>query len=544
MAATPARAPGTPPGSTSIWAPFHNRVFAVLWTATVISNIGAWLYSTASAWLMTSLNPAPIIVSLIQVAASLPLFIFAIPAGALADIVDKRRLLIGVECLISALAIIFAVLAWLHFVAPDTLLLFTFLLGVGNALESPPWQAIVPQLVPKRDLTPALAANGVGVNVSRAVGPALGGAMIAAWGIMAPFWINAVANLGVIATLVWWRPARAPRGLPAERFVGATITGLRYAKYSPSLRAAFIRAVAFFFFASADWALLPLVARQRMAGGPELYGILLGAIGAGAMAAAAVVPWLRNRLGSDRSISVGMASTAAALVLLAVARTPLLGVAAGLLAGAAWTAAITNLSVAAQLAVPDWVRARGLALFTTVFFGSMTVGSALWGQLASAYGLPASYLVAAVGALVAIPVAQRWHLGTDPGLLDLSPSRHWQAPVVAAGVDPDHDRGPVLVTVEYHVERGHRTAFLHAMERLALERRRDGAYAWGVFEDTVAEGRFLETFLIGSWLEHLRQHDRVTQTDRALQDAIHQMMADGAKVITTHFIAPGPAPRE
>jgi MFS family permease len=527
------KGPGAP--AAPIWQPFRHPVFATLWTATVVSNVGSWMYTTASAWLMTSLNPDPLIVSLIQVAASLPMFLFAIPAGALADIIDQRRFLIVIECLLTGLSAIIAALVSLHVVVPGTLLLFTFLLGATAALESPPWQAIVPQLVPKNELTPALAANGVGINVSRAIGPALGGAIIGAFGITAPFWVNAVANIGVIATLVWWRPRRPTGRLPAERFVGATLTGFRYVRYNPSLRAALARAVAFFLFASADWALLPLVARERMAGGPELYGVLLGAVGAGAMVTGLAIPGLRARLGSDQSVSVGMVGTAIALAILAVARVPWLGVVSGVVAGSAWTLGVTSLGVTAQLALPDWVRARGLAMYTTVVFGAVTLGTAAWGELATAYGLSTAYAVAAVAAVIAVPATHRWKLHADTGL-DLSPSRHWEVPVVVGSVEPDH--GPVLVTVEYRIDLGHRTAFLRAVERLSRERRRDGAYAWGIFEDTAVGGRFLETFLLDSWLEHLRQHERVTNTDRLLQDEIQKMMVNQQEPIVTHLIAP------
>src|ERR1700722_4628527 len=290
-----------PATSISAWSPFRHTTFTVLWTATVVSNVGGWMYSAASGWLMTGLNPDPLTVSLVQVATSLPMFLFALPAGALADIVDRRRLLIVVEILITAVSAVFAFLVWVGMVTPLVLLAFTFLGGIGNALEAPVWQAIVPALVPKRDLQPSIVANGVGFNISRAIGPALGGIIVAAWGIAAPFWLNAVSNLGVIAGLVWWRsPQTTGRQLPAERFVNANRIGLRYARNNPHLRATLIRGVGFFLFASAHWALLPLVARNQIAGGPELYGVLLGAIGAGALTGAFGLPWLKRRLGPDR----------------------------------------------------------------------------------------------------------------------------------------------------------------------------------------------------------------------------------------------------
>src|SRR5580700_7625327 len=254
--------------SGSLAAAFRHPVFAVIWTATLVSNVGEWMYSAASGWLMTSLNPDPLVVALVQTATTLPVFLFAIPAGALADIFDKRRFLIVFEVLNTALCAVYAAMVGLGLATPDNLLLFTFLIGAAGALTLPAWQSIVPQLVPKEDLTSAVAANSVGINISRAVGPALGGATIAALGIVSPFWINAIANLGVLGALLWWRPPNASNAaLPAERVGGAIEAGLRYARHSPALRATLVRATAFFVFASTYWALLPLIARTQIASG-------------------------------------------------------------------------------------------------------------------------------------------------------------------------------------------------------------------------------------------------------------------------------------
>jgi MFS family permease len=264
----------------SPFSPFGHPEFAVIWTATVIANVGSWMYSAASGWLMTSLNPDPLIVSLVQVATTLPLFLVAIPAGALADILDIRKFLIVSESAYTLMSAIFAAIVWWGLATPANLLLFTFLIGVAGALTAPAWQAVVPQLVPKQDLNQAVAANGVGINVSRAVGPALGGVMAATMGIAAPFWFNAVSNLSVIGALLWWHPPqRKTKHLPVERFYSAIGTGLRHARNNRHLRATLLRAVSFFLFASAYWALLPLVTRSQIAAGPELYGYLLGAIG-------------------------------------------------------------------------------------------------------------------------------------------------------------------------------------------------------------------------------------------------------------------------
>jgi MFS family permease len=518
----------------SPWVVFQSRSFTVLWSAGVIANIGTWMYSAASGWLMTGLDPDPFIVSLVQVATTLPIFLFALPAGALTDIVDKRRFLIIAEIATTVLAAIFAAIVALDLVTPINLLVFAFLIGAGGALTMPAWQAIVPLLVPKGHLARAVALNSVGLNVSRAIGPALGGAITAAIGIAAPFWINAASNLGVIGALFWWRaPPQTSRQLPAERFVTSMRTGLRYARNNVHLRATLIRATGFFVFASAYWALLPLVARSQIAGGPGLYGILLGTIGVGAVSGAFTLPWLEKKLGVDRLVAVGTIGTAVTLVLFGVAHDAVTAVIAGLLAGPSWIAVLASLNVSAQFALPNWVRGRGLSIYVTVFFGSLTLGSAVWGKVAGLVGLPLAHFLAAAGALVMIPLTRRWKLQTAAGI-DLTPSMHWPAPITSR--DVAHDQGPVLVTVDYKIEPKNRAAFLTALEKLGHERRRDGAYAWGVFEDTAEEGRFVETFYVESWLEHLRQHERVTEADRSLQDEIEGLVIDG-KSKTTHLIA-------
>jgi MFS family permease len=519
--------------------PFRHIAFTVLWTATVVSNVGIWMQNAAAGWLMTGLNPDPLIVSLVQVANTAPMFLFALPAGALADITDRRRLLVAVQIAVALLVAGFGLLVWLGRATPTLLLAFSFLAGTAAALIAPAWQSIVPQLVPRAHLQPAVALNSVGLNVSRAIGPALAGIIIAAWGLAAPFWLNAVTTLGVIAALVWWRPGAdgSGRGLPAERFHGAIRAGLRHARYNPHLRATLIRAAGFFIFAGAYWALLPLVARDQVAGGPKLYGALLGMIGAGAVIGAFALPALKKLLGADKLAVAGTVGTAVAMVLFGVARVPAVALVASFLAGVAWIAVLATINVSAQLALPGWVRGRGLSIFGTVMFGGLTLGSALWGHVAAITSLPDAHFIAAAGAILAIPLLWRWKLQTGAGV-DLTPSMHWPEPALARDVDAD--RGPVLVTVEYRVAAPDRAAFVAALDRLADERRRDGAFDWGLFEDAAAEGRFLETFLLDSWAEHLRQHARVTNADRVLQEAVHRFQVDGPPRVT-HLIAVEPA---
>jgi len=517
----------------SFVAPFRHPAFAVIWTATLVSNVGGWMYGAASGWLMTNLNPDPLIVALVQAASTLPICLFAIPAGALADIFDKRRFLIVVESLTTAVSAIYAAIVGFGLATSGNLLLFTFLIGAAGALTVPAWQAVVPLLVPKPDLADAVAANSVGVNISRAVGPALGGVAIVGIGIAAPFWINAISNLGIVGALLWWRETGAVGRLPAERFGPAIWVGLRYARHNLHLRATLVRAVGFFLFASAYWALLPLVVRDRVGGGASLYGILLGVIGISAVCGAFLLPWLKERLGPDRLMAAGALGQAVAMALYGIAWQPAIALLASAIAGASWIAALATLGVSAQVALPDWVRGRGLALYTTVFFGCLTLGSAAWGEIASLVGLADAHFLAAAGAVVAIAATWSFKLHTGANL-DLTPSMHWPAPLTTQQIA--HDRGPVLVTVEYRIDPRDREAFLDALGRLEHERRRDGAYAWGVFEDAAQEGRIVETFLVESWMEHLRQHERITNADRVVQEAVQKFQLAGSPKVT-HFIA-------
>ena len=375
------------------------------------------------------------------------------------------KFLIVVETLTTIVSAIYAVIVGIGWATPGNLLLFTFLVGAAGALTVPAWQSVVPQLVPKENLPAAIAANSVGVNISRALGPALGGVTISGFGIVAPFWINAISNLGILGALLWWREARRSRTLlPPERFGQAVSAGLRYARYSPALLATMVRAAGFFLFASAYWALLPLVAREQIASGPEIYGVLLGVIGASAVCGAFFLPWLKPKLGPDWLMAVGALAQAVAMVLYGLARVPATAILASVVAGASWIGVVATLTVSAQVALPDWVRARGLALYTTVLFGCLTIGSAIWGEVAAFVGPPAALIIAALGAALAIPLTWRWKLQIAASV-DLTPSMHWPAPLTTQ--DIEEDRGPVLVTVEYCIRPLDREAFLLALEKSA-----------------------------------------------------------------------------
>jgi MFS family permease len=512
---------------------FRHPTFTVVWVATVVSNLGGWVSAAASGWLMTTLDPDPFIVSLVQVATNAPLFLLALPAGALSDIVDRRRFLILSELAVMGSCIVLAALVTGGLITPASLLVMTALVSAAGALGAPAWQAVVPDLVPRADLASAISLNGLGINISRAVGPAIGGFLVGAIGFGPPFWIDAFSNAGVIGALVWWKgPPQRRAELPAETFLGAMTIGLRHTRYNPHLTATLVRTASFFLFASAYWALLPLVSRSQVSAGPALYGTLLGAIGIGAIAGALLLPRVKQRWGPNSLFALCTVGTAVATLILALSTSATVSLLAAAFAGACWLGAISTLTLSAQVALPDWVRGRGLAVFVTVMFGALSLGGLVWGKIATLAGVPASLMLAAAGALLTLPLTRRWELQTGE-TVDFTPALHWPAPITVHTVEGD--RGPVLVTVEYRVDPGNRARFLKALFRLSYERRRDGAYSWRVFEDPSFEGRFLEAFLSESWQEHLRHHTRITNTDR-LQEEAMRWCIKGDAPITTHLI--------
>ncbi len=514
------------------FAPFRHRVFAVLWAATVFSNIGMWMRDTASAWLMTDLSASPIMVALIQSAAMLPVFLLSLPAGALADIYDRRKLMIAVQAALALLSITLGVLTFTGIMTANILLALTLIAGVGNALNGPVWQSIVPELVPKADLKSAVALNSLGINISRAIGPAVAGVLIAAGGVAAAYFVDVLTYVAILAALIWWPRSQIPAALP-ERFGGAMRTGIRYAAQSTALHRVLLRAMLFFIPASCVWALLPLVSRQEIGGGASGYGILLGAVGGGAILGALIMPALRKRLSVEGLAAGATGVMAFAMGALAFAGDVATGAAILTFVGVAWITSLTTLNATAQSVLPNWVRGRGLAIYLTVFFGAMTAGSVLWGWVAQTTSLNTALLAAGAAALILGTVARV--LPLPQGDDDLTPSHHWPEVVLGDHVNPD--RGPVMVTVEYRIAKADQPEFLKAIPTLSRIRRRDGAYDWGVMADADDPERATEWFLVGSWSEHLRQHDRVSIADKAVQDGVQAYHRGSEPPVVRHLLS-------
>ncbi|WP_028311633.1 MFS transporter [Derxia gummosa] len=529
--AVPSPAPAAASGGS--FAPLRRPVFAVLWIATVLGNIGSFMRDVASGWLVTELSPSPAAAALIQTAATLPVFLLAIPAGVLSDILDRRRFLIGVQLLLGAVSLALLLLSRAGALTVELLIALTFAGGVGAALMGPTWQSIVPELVPRADLRSAVALNSLGVNIARAVGPALGGALLAAFGAALTYGADVLSYVFVIAALLWWKRPPPPQDGLQESFASAFRAGLRFARASRELHVVLLRAAVFFAFASAAWALLPLVARQMLGGGAGFYGLLMGAVGAGAIGGAIVMPRLRARLDANGLLLLASLIAAGVLGGLVLAPPQWLAVALLALLGVGWIVALTSLNGVTQSVLPNWVRGRGLAVYLTVFNGAMAAGSLGWGLVAQRVGVPMTLVAAAAGLLLMAAVFHRLRL--PPGEADLTPSHHWPEPALADEVA--HDRGPVMVQIEYRIGADERADFLAVLRRLSDQRRRDGAYAWGVQEDAADPERVVEWFLVESWAEHLRQHHRVSHADADLQAGLLRFQRGGGRPEVRHFLA-------
>jgi MFS family permease len=492
------------------------------------------MHNVGADWLMTSLAPSPFMVGLMQTAENAPLFLLALPAGALADIVDRRRLLLYTQAWMLVSAVALGLLTLIGLTTPWVLLLLIFALGLGSALNAPAWQAIMPELVPRSELSAAVSLNSVAFNIARAVGPALGGFVVAAVGSWAVFLLNSLSFIGVLFVIYRWRRERVESISPTERIVGAMRAGVRYMRHDPDLRAVLVRTGVFVSCASALWAMMPLVARQQLGLGAFSYGVLLGGLGAGAILGAFILPAMRRKVSINALIIGGTIIFAAATAILATVHIFALLCVVMLFAGIAWMALMSSFNVIVQAIVPAWVRARVLAIYLLVFFGGMALGSALWGAVANRIGISAALAYAAAALVVGLAAAYFFPLRIVEEL-DLEPSLHWSEPIVVT--EPHPQDGPVLVTVDYRIEPERAEEFVKAMRELKRILRRDGAMRWGLFADPAQPGHYVETFLVESWAEHMRQHARITNEDRVVQDYVRSFHLGDSSPIVTHLIA-------
>ncbi|HEU4340335.1 MAG TPA: MFS transporter [Candidatus Binatia bacterium] len=520
--------------SVSAWSPLRQRLFRALWIASVTSNIGTWMHEVGAGWVMTSLTTSPLMVALMQTATSLPIFFMALPAGALADIVDRRRMLLLTQTWMLVAAAALGAFTLFDLTTPWVLLVLTLALGAGAAMNAPAWQATVPLLVPRAELPAAVALTGMGLNLARAVGPAFGGAVVAAAGAWAVFVLNAGSFLGVMVVLYGWRRPAKNSPLPSEGVLSAIRAGIRYARHAPALRAVLFRIVLFVPFASAPWALLPVFARHEMGLDSLGYGVLFGCLGIGAVGGAMLLPLLRRKFSTDSLVAGAIVVFAAITVGLALVRDfgwLCLFLVTG---GVAWITLMASFNVATQTAAPLWVRARALALYLLMFHGSMALGSIVWGEITEHLGITAAFLGTAGGLVVGLAGMSRYPLNGNE-IMDLTPSPHWPEPIITT--EPRPDDGPVLVTVEYRIDPQHARDFTLAMKDVRQQRLRDGAFRSSLYSDPADPSRYVETFVIESWAEHLRQHERVTVSDRVAEDRARVFHIGDAPPVISHYIS-------
>jgi MFS family permease len=504
--------------------PLGVPLFRELWLASIVSNLGGWMQDTAGTWLMTVLTTSPLLIALMQTAASLPVVILGLLAGATADIFDRRRLLIFWQAWMLTAVAILSVLTFFDVISPWILLILTFLLNIGAAMNSPAWQAIVPEVIPRAQLPDAVSLNSAGFNLARALGPALGGLMVALFalattGAASVFLLNSISFVGVIWVLYrWHRKPAFKSALPSERIRGSVRAGIRYLRYAPMLQAAFMRTLIFTLFVSAVWALLAIVARNDMRQGAMGYGILNGSMGFGAVIGATSLPRVRRVLNADAIIGTASGVFVATLAVLALIKSPWFIIPMLIAAGFAWTSAMSTLNLAVQVSAPAWVQARALGAYQMIFAGGMALGSVIWGFIAEHVSTSKSLLCASAGLAITLPLSLRFHVlrGVQP---DLSPYRY-KLPAPKLDSERDDSEGPVRISVDYHIDPRDYAGFTKAAHQLRDVRLRDGAIRWGVYQDAADPGHINETFVTESWLEYLRQRERFTASDREILERV------------------------
>jgi MFS family permease len=523
--------------------PLRHSAYRSLWLAYVVTSLGTWLQNTGAGWLMTTLAPNPLIVSMVQAATILPVFLLALPAGALADIVDRRLFLIGTQVWTMLAAALLALLTLSGATGPWSLLALTFAIGIGAAMTGPAWGAIVPDLVPREDLVQAIALNGVGFNIARAVGPAIAGILLLITSAGTAFALFAVSILAVVAALVRWQPSKTRSKLPPENLISAMRAGIRFVSNTPAMHAAVIRVAAYSLPAAAPWALLPLVVRHQLGLDAGFYGLILGVMGVGGVTAGLTLPFWRRRFSRGGVVLIAGSSSAAGILVLASATVWPVAALGMLLFGLGWTASYSTIQAAAQLAAPPWVRARALAVYQLSYNGALTLGSFGWGWLATRVGLQWTLLSAGF-TLLALTFGTRW-LDLDLGDARMGASARPKLPTPEA---PDarvlpqltEGRARVLETVRYVIRPADRDAFLAAMAEVRRVRGRAGACEWRLFEDVAHPERWLERWEIESWTDHLREAARLSDDDlAALARAAGFQIPDKAAV-AARYIAVDP----
>jgi MFS family permease/quinol monooxygenase YgiN len=491
-------------------------VFRMLWSVWLTANICMWMNDVAAAWMMTSLTTSPIMVALVQSASTLPVFFLGIASGALADILDRRKYFIFTQFWVAIIGVLMCLVTLSGHMTAPLLLLLTFANGIGMAMRWPVFSAVIPELIPRPQLPAALALNGVAMNTSRIFGPMLAGALIAGAGSAYVFALNAILSVICGFVIMRWRTEPRASALPAERFFGAVRVGVRYVRESTAMRAILLRITTFFLQQIALTSLLPLVAKNLPGGGAGTFTLLLGSMGAGAVMAALSMSRIRARMEGDVLVRNGTLLQAASMLVVAFAPNIWVAAPAMLVNGVAVISVANSLAVRAQMALPNWVRARGMSVYQVALMGGGGLGAAVWGQVATLSSVHASIVIAAVGGLLLMAAVLRYSHPGHAEAEDLTPSQAWKAPVMPIPISGE--AGPVLTTIEYLIDPAHAEDFLAVMNETRSARLRQGALSCEVFRDASVPGRFVEHMLDETWTEHLRRFDRLTAHDVALRE--------------------------
>ncbi len=496
-----------------IFSPLRYAVFRRIWTASLLSNLGLLVLGVGAAWAMTKLSSSTGMVALVQTSLMLPVALVSTPAGAIADMFDRR--IVGLVALSVALAgsISLSALAWLGVMTPALLLVSCFTIGSGMALFGPAWQASVSEQVPAEALPSAVALNGISYNIARSFGPAIGGVIVASAGAVAAFITNALLYLPLLIVLFFWRRLKEPSRLPPERLARAIISGVRYIVHSPSIRIVLGRTLVTGTAGGSVSALMPIVARDLLHGGAQTYGVMLGAFGMGAVIGALNISTLRGRLGDEASIRLCMIVMGVCVALVAISHLPVLSGSALVFAGAGWTASVTLFNVGVQLAAPRWVAGRALAAYQAAITGGIALGSWMWGSIANVIGVEGALLISAV-ALVASPLLGLWmRMPTVSGPNELSLDV-LADPEVRLSLTPRS--GPIVIEIEYRVDPAKARLFYAVMQHVQLSRQRNGAYGWSIARDIADPELWTERYHCPTWHDYLRQRSRSTASERAL----------------------------
>ncbi len=524
---------------SSTLAPFHSRIFALIWTASLIANFGSLIQAVGASWLMTSIAPTPDMVALVQASTTLPIMLLSLASGATADIWDRRLLMLIAQGLMLVTAAVLTTVSYLGLVTPWVLLSMTFLIGCGVALYGPAWQSSVGEQVPRADLAAAVALNSVAYNLARTAGPAIGGVIVARAGASAAFLTNGISYIALIAVLAMWRRPRPAPFLPPENMFTAMAAGVRYARLSPDVRTVLVRGAVFGVLGSSIWALMPLIARDIIGGDAVTYGVLLGAFGAGAVLGAISSTTLRRRCTSETIVRLATVGFGVATLGTALSSWHALSMLALMLGGACWVFALSTFNVTVQTSSPRWVVGRTVAIYQMVTFGGLAVGSWISGLFASEFSLVTCLIVSGALMILSVVLGPLLPLRQPEGL-NLDPSRTWSSES-RAQLDRLLDSGPVVVTVEYRIAVEDAERFRFAMRELRRIRRRDGARRWSLMQDMSAPEVWLERYHSPNWVEHLRRHHRFTVSDREIERRVLEFHRGAEPPRTRHFIERRPA---